>query len=149
MQYEKRYAEHISEINLFGRNPKLFRPWSQTSLLARQLTGFRCSFPGCKRKAKSTHHALLRERGKILQPDGAEKIIWVPIAGFEVPGLHAFPLCDCHHHDRDNPECAHHWKNWYAGAEGGARLDARQRVHYYHLLTQGWDEKTRHHKRSA
>lgn len=142
MRYELRYAESISEIRLFGRDPRLFRPWSKTSLLARQMTGFRCCYPRCRCEAKSTHHALLRERLKVKQDNGNEKLIWVPIAGFEIPGVHAFPLCDEHHHDRTHPDCAHHPKNWFVGGEGGARLDARQRTKYYYLLIQGWDEKT-------
>lgn len=63
------------------------------------------------------------------------------IRGREIPGVHAFPLCDRHHNQRSDRECAHHPANWYAGIEPPPTLDAYQKRHYYKLLVRGWQEK--------
>lgn len=96
--------------------------WPQLSQLAKQLTGYLCCFPGCQNEATETHHVCYWA----LKPE---------------PGKTLFPLCDRHHKERTDPECAHHWRNWHKGTGLPPRRNAGQKPHYYRKLVEGWQEK--------
>jgi hypothetical protein len=89
--------------------------WSDISLQAKFLTGYRCVL--CSKKCVETHHALY-----------ADKL--GSIAGREVPGVHIFPLCVKHHKE------AHLKKNWIHSPN--PVLGNRNTVSFYLRLRQGW-----------
>lgn len=101
--------------------------WPTLSQLAKDLVNGQCCYPECRKEAIWTHHAVYSDRLGV-------------IAGREVPGVHLFPLCS-EHHSRGHIQGAHHPRNWWAGVEGEAKLDAQQKAHYYKQLMKGWNEK--------
>lgn len=92
--------------------------WRTTKLWARQLTNDRCV--RCLNKASAVHHAFY---GLWLLG-----ILFLPIAGVELPGWQVFPLCDRCHSNR--PGCAHNLKNY--------RISRRSRWLNHNTLIYTW-----------
>lgn len=108
--------------------------WKQISHETKMMTGGICCFPGCRNRATETHHAhYLRQVGDRL----------FNICDDPEPGVDLFGLCDEHHKNRANPQCAHHKNNWiYGTCEYPREIDSRNTDEYLRLLQQGWLEKT-------
>jgi hypothetical protein len=98
--------------------------------LAMTMTQGQCCYPGCTEPATEAHHICYQEDGE-------------SICDNPQPGKHLYPLCDDHHQDRKNPECAHHRTNWIKGScPHPLQIDSRNTDQYILLLKQGWLEKT-------
>lgn len=111
--------------------------WDELSLKVKKLTGGRCCYPGCKAAYYKgdkieTHHIITGIK--------LDSGLWVPVEAY-VPGTMVVPLCERHHQDRSDPECAHHKKNWFAGTEKNRFRDARNTPEYHLTLTKGWYQK--------
>lgn len=95
--------------------------WSSISLQCKQLTKFKCCYPGCHSKCVETHHSLYYDK------QGA-------IAGRELPGIHVFPLCDTHH------KLAHKKSNWITN-KSNPELGNKNTSGFYLVLRNGWLER--------
>jgi hypothetical protein len=103
----------------------------KNAALAMTLTQGQCCYPGCTNSATEAHHVCYQdEEGNSICDD-------------PIPGTHLYPLCDDHHQDRKNPECAHHRSHWIKGTcPHPLQIDSRNTDQYTLLLKQGWLEKT-------
>jgi hypothetical protein len=111
--------------------------WPKLSTVCKRLTGYRCCYPGCQCSKESgddieTHHIVTGRR--------SSSGLWIPIKIY-IPGLMLVPLCDRHHNYRQDPQCAHHPSNWFAGSKANKYRDARNNEDYHLILVQGWHEK--------
>lgn len=114
-------------------DPKAYRypaNWPEIRNFTQQLTGRQCCFPGCPNPSTSVHHARYMVNG-------------MSICNAPRPGEDIFPLCDTHHKDKQNPECAHHPNNWiYGQIQEPLEIDSRNDPRYHQLLREGFLQKT-------
>ncbi|MEP0872884.1 hypothetical protein NDA01_24000 [Trichocoleus desertorum AS-A10] len=105
--------------------------YERNRALAMTMTQGQCCYPGCPNEATEAHHICYQdEEGNSICDD-------------PIPGRHLYPLCDDHHQDKSNPECAHHKNNWIKGScPHPLQIDSRSTDQYILLLEQGWLEKT-------
>ncbi|MBD2099260.1 hypothetical protein H6F90_29795 [Trichocoleus sp. FACHB-591] len=103
----------------------------RNAALAMTMTQGQCCYPGCTQPATEVHHVRYQDEEGNSICDNPQ------------PAVDLFPLCDGHHQDRSNPECAHHKNNWIKGScPHPLQIDSRSTDQYILLLKQGWLEKT-------
>lgn len=108
--------------------------WRTTIIWARQLTNDRCV--RCLDEADAVHHAFY---GFWLIG-----VLFLPIAGVELPGRQVFPLCDRRHSNR--PGCAYNLKNYRVSKRSSWRNHNTLAYVWYlrlcFLRTQAWVYQT-------